>query len=148
MTPEGDITTLGRGGSDLSAVALAKAINADVCEIYTDVTGIYTTDPRVVPEARKLKEINFDEMLEMASLVPRSCRRVLSRSPRDSISRFMFAQVMPRRKDHDCEVQEKIEEIAVTGVTSNKNEAKITICGVPDQPGCRPRSLMPLLRPC
>lgn len=81
VDPEGHITTLGRGGSDTSAVAIAAAIGADECLIYTDVDGVYTTDPRVVPEARRLSVISFEEMLEMASLAPKSCRSVPSNLP-------------------------------------------------------------------
>lgn len=137
MTDDGDITTLGRGGSDLSAVALAKAIDADVCEIYTDVTGIYTTDPRKVPEAQKLKEITFDEMLEMASLgaqvmQPRSIevakRFNIPLHVRSSYSKEEGTMIVKS-------TQQKIEDIAVRGVTSSKGEAKLTICAVPDKPG-------------
>ena len=136
VTPEGEITTLGRGGSDLSAVALAKAVKADVCEIYTDVTGIYTTDPRIVPEARKLKEITFDEMLEMASLGAQVMQaRSIEVAKRFNIPLHVRSSYAKEEGTMIVKSTGKIEEIAVTGVTSNKNEAKITICAVPDQPG-------------
>ncbi|NLE65211.1 MAG: aspartate kinase [Elusimicrobia bacterium] len=136
MTDEGDITTLGRGGSDLSAVALAKAINADVCEIYTDVTGIYTTDPRVVAEARKLREITFDEMLEMASLGAQVMQaRSIEVAKRFNIPLHVRSSYAKEEGTMIVKNKKKIEEIAVTGITCNKNEAKVTICDVPDKPG-------------
>ncbi|MBF0387295.1 MAG: aspartate kinase [Candidatus Omnitrophica bacterium] len=136
ITAEGEITTLGRGGSDLSAVALAKAIKADVCEIYTDVTGIYTTDPRMVPEARKLKEITFDEMLEMASLGAQVMQaRSIEVAKRFNIPLHVRSSYSKEEGTMIVKSVKNIEEVAVTGITSNKNEAKITICAVPDQPG-------------
>ncbi len=136
MTDEGEITTLGRGGSDLSAVALAKAINADVCEIYTDVTGIYTTDPRVVPEARKLSEITFDEMLEMASLGAQVMQaRSIEVAKRFNIPLHVRSSYAKEEGTMIVKSTKSIEKIAVTGITSNKNEAKVTICDVPDKPG-------------
>jgi aspartate kinase len=136
ITEDNDITTLGRGGSDLSAVALAKAINADVCEIYTDVNGIYTTDPRKVPEARKLKEITFDEMLEMASLGAQVMQaRSIEVARRFNIPLHVRSSYSREEGTMIVKNTEKIEDIAVRGVTSNKNEAKLTICSVPDKPG-------------
>jgi aspartate kinase len=131
-----DITTLGRGGSDLTAVALAKDVGADQCEIYTDVEGIYTTDPRVVPVAKKLKQITYDEMLEMASL---GAQVMQARSievakkfdiPLHVRSSFNFNEGTMILKEAD-----KMEDFVISGVTMNKNEAKVTICDVPDQPG-------------
>ncbi len=131
-----DITTLGRGGSDLTAVALAVAIKGDVCEIYTDVTGIYTTDPRKVPEAKKMKQITFEEMLEMASLgaqvmQPRSIEVAMKYNMplhvRSSFSKEEGTMIV--------QANDKIEQIAVRGVTSNDKEAKITISAVPDKSG-------------
>lgn len=140
ITKEGEITTLGRGGSDLSAVALAKAIKADVCEIYTDVTGIYTTDPRMVPEARKLKEITFDEMLEMASLGAQVMQaRSIEVAKRFNIPLHVRSSYSKEEGTMIVKSVRNIEEVAVTGITSNKNEAKITICSVPDQPGVSAR---------
>ncbi|MBF0619062.1 MAG: aspartate kinase [Candidatus Omnitrophica bacterium] len=136
VTADNEITTLGRGGSDLSAVALAKAIKADVCEIYTDVTGIYTTDPRMVPEARKLNEITFDEMLEMASLGAQVMQaRSIEVAKRFNIPLHVRSSYSKEEGTMIVKSVKNIETIAVTGVTSNKNEAKITICAVPDQPG-------------
>jgi aspartate kinase len=136
MTASGDITTLGRGGSDLSAVALAKAIDADVCEIYTDVDGIYTTDPRKVPEARKIKEITFDEMLEMASLGAQVMQaRSIEVARRFNIPLHVRSSYSKEEGTMIVKTTERIEDVAVRGVTSNKNEAKITICAVPDKPG-------------
>ena len=131
-----DITTLGRGGSDLTAVALAVALKARVCEIYTDVKGIYTTDPRIVPSAKKIKEITYDEMLEMASL---GAQVMQARSlevakkfdmPIHVRSSFASAPGTMILKEAD-----KMEGVVISGVTLNKKEAKLTICDVPDQPG-------------
>jgi len=137
ITGDNDITTLGRGGSDLTAVALAKALRAKVCEIFTDVKGIYTTDPRKVPQARKLKRITFEEMLEMASLGAQIMQaRSIDVAKRFNIPihvRSSFSKeegTMIVRKS-----RKPLEDIAVQGVTSNKSEAKITICAVPDQTG-------------
>ncbi len=136
VTKDNEITTLGRGGSDLSAVALAKAINADVCEIYTDVNGIYTTDPRLVPEAKKLAEITFDEMLEMASLGAQVMQaRSIEVAKRFNIPLHVRSSYSKEEGTMIVKSTQKIEDIAVRGVTSSKNEAKITICAVPDQPG-------------
>jgi aspartate kinase len=136
VTAEGEITTLGRGGSDLSAVALAKAVKADVCEIYTDVTGIFTTDPRKVPEARKLSAITFDEMLEMASLGAQVMQaRSIEVAKRYNIPLHVRSSYAKEEGTMIVKSVKHLEEVAVTGVTSNKNEAKITICAVPDQPG-------------
>ena len=98
MTDGGDITTLGRGGSDLTGVALAAALKADVCEIFTDVDGVYTADPNVVPDARKLARVSYDEMLEMAALGPRSSRRAPSSSRRSSPSRCTCAPPSSRTR--------------------------------------------------
>ena len=136
VTEDNEITTLGRGGSDLSAVALAKAIKADVCEIYTDVNGIYTTDPRLVPDARKLQEITFDEMLEMASLGAQVMQaRSIEVAKRFNIPLHVRSSYSKEEGTMIVKSTKKIEEVAVTGVTSSKNEAKITICAVPDKPG-------------
>ncbi|MBF0483944.1 MAG: aspartate kinase [Candidatus Omnitrophica bacterium] len=131
-----EITTLGRGGSDLTAVALAKALDADVCEIFTDVTGIYTTDPRIVKDAKKLKEITFDEMLEMASLGAQVMQaRSIEVAKRFNIPLHVRSSLSKEEGTMIVKKLEKIEDICVTGVTLNKNEVKITICAVPDKPG-------------
>ncbi len=131
-----DITTLGRGGSDLTAVALAKSVDADVCEIYTDVEGVYTADPRVVKEAKKISKICYDEMLEMASLgaqvmqarsIEFAKKNDVNIHVRSSFSKKEGTIIMKEVKD--------MEDIYVTGVAVDKKEAKVTICDVPDKPG-------------
>ncbi len=136
VTQDQDITTLGRGGSDLTAVALAKALGAKVCEIYTDVEGVYTTDPRIVGSAKKLKQITYDEMLEMASLGAQVMQaRSIEVAKKFDIpihvrSSFNNAEGTLILKEAD-----KMEDFVVSGVTLNRNEAKITVCDVPDKPG-------------
>lgn len=131
-----DITTLGRGGSDLTAVALAQTLKADVCEIYTDVKGIYTTDPRIVPEAKKIKTITFDEMLEMASLGAQVMQaRSIEVAKRFNIPLHVRSSFAKEEGTMIVKESEKLEEVAVRGITCNKAEAKITICAVPDKPG-------------
>jgi aspartate kinase len=131
-----DITTLGRGGSDLTAVALAKTLNADLCEIYTDVDGVYEADPRIVKKAQKIDEISYDEMLEMASL---GAQVMQVRSV--ELAKKFDIPIHVRSSFHDKEgtkiIKEakKMEDVLVRGVTLNKNESKITICDVPDKPG-------------
>ncbi len=136
VNSEDDITTLGRGGSDLTAVALAKALKARVCEIYTDVDGIYTTDPRIVADARKIKQITFDEMLEMASLGAQVMQaRSIEVAKRFNIPLHVRSSFSKEEGTMITKDTEKMEEIAVRGITCNKSEAKITICSVPDKPG-------------
>ena len=136
MTPENDITTLGRGGSDLTAVALAKTLSADECEIYTDVEGVFTTDPRIEPKARKIEAITYDEMLEMASL---GAQVMQSRSIEVAKKFDVPIQVRSSFSDKPgtmiIKEVKNMEDAAVTGITLNKNESKITICDVPDKPG-------------
>jgi len=133
---EGDITTLGRGGSDTTAVALAAALNADVCEIYTDVDGVYTADPRIVPEARKIKEISYEEMLELASLgavvlQPRSVDFARNYKVEVHVrSSFNYNEGTVLKEERDLE-----KKGVVTGVAHDKNVVKIGVFGVPDQPG-------------
>lgn len=137
-----DITTLGRGGSDLTAVALAHALDADECEIYTDVSGIYTTDPRLEPRARKIKRITYDEMLEMASLgaqVMQSrsielCKKFRVRLHVRSSFNYQRGTVVCNPSSRSKEAK-AMEDISVRGVTLNKNEAKLTLCDVADKPG-------------
>lgn len=135
-TVDGEITTLGRGGSDTTAVALAAALKADRCDIYTDVNGVYTTDPRVVKEARKLDNITYEEMLELASL---GAKVLHSRSvelannfnvPLQVLSSFTGEPGTMVVKEYD-----RMEDIVVSGVAFNRQEAKVSILGVPDQPG-------------
>ena len=136
VTYDDEITTLGRGGSDLTAVALAKALNAKVCEIYTDVEGIYTTDPRIEKKARKIKDITFDEMLEMASLGAQVMQpRSIEVAKRYNIPIHVRSSFSKEEGTMIVKDTEKMEAIDVRGVTCNKSEAKITICSVPDIPG-------------
>jgi len=131
-----DITTLGRGGSDLTAVALAITLKAKVCEIFTDVKGIYTTDPRVVKSARKLKTITFDEMLEMASLGAQVMQaRSIEVAKRFNIPIHVRSSFCKEEGTMIVKENSKLEEISVRGITCNKAEAKLTICAVPDRPG-------------
>lgn len=138
----GDITTLGRGGSDTTAVALAAALDADVCEIYTDVDGIFTTDPRVVPLARKIDSITSEEMLELAAsgakvlhlrAVEYARRHGVVLHVRSSFSNEEGTIVYDPRKGHPK--GEKVEEPIITGIAFEKSEAKVTVGGVPDVPG-------------
>ena len=133
---DGNITTLGRGGSDTSAVAVATALSADVCEIYTDVDGIYTTDPNICSQARKLDRISYDEMLELASL---GAKVLQIRSVEFAQKYGMPIHVRSSFSDSQgtivCKEEEGMEKAIVSGVAYNKNEAKITICGIPDRPG-------------
>lgn len=136
MTPEQDITTLGRGGSDLTAVALAKVLNADECEIYTDVKGIYTTDPRIEPKARKIDRITYDEMLEMASLGAQVMQsRSIEVAKKFNVVIHVRSSFTKNPGTIITKEVKRMEDIVVTGITLSKNEAKITICDVPDEPG-------------
>jgi aspartate kinase len=134
--PEGDITTLGRGGSDTSAVAMAAALEADVCEIYTDVDGVYTSDPNVVPNARKLSRISYDEMLEMASLGAKVLQiRSVKFGKRYGIPIHVRSSFSKKEGTWVVAESEIMERLVVSGVTYNRGEAKVTIFGVPDVPG-------------
>lgn len=132
----GDITTLGRGGSDTTAVAVAAALKADVCEIYTDVDGVYTADPRIVKDAKKLDRISYEEMLELASL---GAKVLQSRSVEFGMKYNVDIMVLSSLEDKPGTLVTKedknMEKVIVSGVTSDKNQAKITIVGVPDRPG-------------
>ncbi|HEV7734936.1 MAG TPA: aspartate kinase [Candidatus Binatia bacterium] len=136
VAEDGSITTLGRGGSDTSAVALAAALKADVCEIYTDVDGVYTSDPRMVPKAHKLERIAYDEMLELASLGA----KVLQIRSVEFAKRY-HVPVHVRSSFHDGEgtwvVEEdsRMEDVSVAGVAADRDQAKLTVLQVPDQPG-------------
>jgi len=136
ITEQGDITTLGRGGSDTTAVALAAVLNADVCNIYTDVDGIYTADPRVVAKARKLDKISYDEILELASLgagVMHS--RSIEFGKKYHVPIHVRSSLTDRPGTLICEETADMEDIAVRGATVNKNLARITLMGVPDRRG-------------
>lgn len=131
-----EITTLGRGGSDLTAVALAKELKADECEIYTDVKGIYTTDPRVEPKANKIEAITYDEMLEMASLGAQVMQaRSIEVAKKFNVPIHVRSSFSEKPGTMIIEEVSKMEEVVVSAVTLNRNEAKITICNVPDHPG-------------
>ncbi|MGE4357552.1 MAG: aspartate kinase [Candidatus Omnitrophota bacterium] len=132
-----DITTLGRGGSDLSAVALAKVLGAKLCEIYTDVEGVYTADPRIVPDARKLKRVSYDEMLEMASLGAQVMQaRSIELAKKFDIPIYVRSSFNNKPGTYIVKEGEKmLEGPVISAVTLSKNEAKITLCNVPDRPG-------------
>ncbi len=135
-TKDGQITTLGRGGSDLTAIALAAALKADLCQIYTDVDGVYTADPRVVPNANKLSEISYDEMLELASL---GAKVMQSRSVEFAKKFGVVFEVRSSLNEHPGtivkEETKSMEGVVVRGVALDKNQAKVTLVGVPDKPG-------------
>src|ERR1700690_124964 len=139
-TPEGQITTLGRGGSDLTAIALAAALQADLCQIYTDVDGVYTADPRIVKDAKKLEEISYDEMLELASL---GAKVMQSRSVEFAKKFGVVFEVRSSLNDNPGtivkEETKSMEGVVVRGVSLDKNQAKITLVGVPDKPGVAAR---------
>ncbi len=136
VTGEDDITTLGRGGSDLTAVALAAALRADVCEIYTDVDGVYTADPNIVPDARKLGRVSYDEMLEMASL---GAKVLQSRSVEFAKKYGVPVHVRSTFKSDPGTLvtmeDPHMESVLVTGVTHDRGQAKVSILRVPDRPG-------------
>ena len=147
MDGNGNITTLGRGGSDTTAVAMAAALKADECQIYTDVDGVYTTDPRVVPNARRLAKVTFEEMLEMASLG--------SKVLQIRAVEFAGKYGVPLRVLHSTEdgpgtlitydnEGETMEEAIISGIAFNRDEAELTIAGVPDQPGIAYQILGPI----
>ncbi|MBT7566343.1 MAG: aspartate kinase [Porticoccaceae bacterium] len=134
---EGNITTLGRGGSDTTAVALAAALNADECQIYTDVDGVYTTDPRVVPDARRLDQITVEEMLEMASQGSKILQiRSVEFAGKYSVPlRVMSSFIEGPGTLISLEDNDQMEQPVVSGIAFNRDEAKLTIRGIPDQPG-------------
>lgn len=143
----GNITTLGRGGSDTTGVALAAALKADECQIYTDVDGVYTTDPRIVPEARKLKTITFEEMLEMASL---GSKVLQIRSVEFAGKYKVKLRVLSSFEEEGegtlitFEDDQKMEQPIISGIAFNRDEAKITVRGVPDKPGIAYQILGPI----
>ncbi|HEV8519884.1 MAG TPA: aspartate kinase [Burkholderiales bacterium] len=143
----GSITTLGRGGSDTTGVALAAALKADECQIYTDVDGVYTTDPRIVPEARRLTTVTFEEMLEMASLGT----KVLQIRSVEFAGKFRVKlRVLSSFEEEGegtlitYEEDTKMEQATISGIAFNRDEAKITILGVPDRPGIAYQILGPI----
>ena len=140
ITESEDVTTLGRGGSDLSAVAIASAVNADLCEIYTDVDGVYTTDPNIVPEARKLDKISYEEMLELASL---GAKVLQTRSVEFAMKYKVPVVVRSSFNDNPgtlvVEEDKEMEDVVVSGIAYDKNQAKLTVVNVPDKPGIAAR---------
>ena len=139
-TSEGHITTLGRGGSDLTAIALAAALQADLCQIYTDVDGVYTADPRIVPDARKLAEISYDEMLELAGA---GAKVMQSRSVEFAKKFGVVFEVRSSLNENPGtivkEETKSMEDVVIRGVALDKNQAKVTLVGVPDKPGVAAR---------
>ena len=149
MTEEGRVTTLGRGGSDTSAVAVAAAMKADRCDIYTDVDGVYTTDPRIVPRARKLDKVTYEEMLELASV---GAKVLQTRSVGLAMKEKVRVQVLTSFDDKpgtmivgEDEIEENgMERQLITGIAYDKNEAKVTLVAVPDRPGAVATIFSPL----
>jgi aspartate kinase len=144
-TDDGDITTLGRGGSDLTAIALASALDADACQIFTDVDGVYTCDPRIVPTAKKIGEISYDEMLEMAS----SGSKVMQSRSVEFAKKFgvTFEVRSSFNNNPGTTVKEEtagMEQVVVRGVSVERNQAKVIVSRVPDKPGCAARLFMAL----
>jgi aspartate kinase len=136
VTPDGQITTLGRGGSDTTAVALAAALGADACEIYTDVDGVYTGDPRIVPTARKLERIAHDEMLELASLGAKVLHiRSVEFAKRYAVPLHVRSSFVDDEGTWVVKEDASMEEISVAGVTCDRDQAKVTVVRVPDRPG-------------
>jgi aspartate kinase len=141
----GNITTLGRGGSDTSAVALAAALNADVCEIYTDVDGVYTTDPNICKEARKMESISYDEMLELASLGAKVLQiRSVEFAKKFNVNVHVRSSLNENTGTMVTRENNDMEGILVSGVAYDKNEAKIAVMGVPDKPGIAAKILSAL----
>ncbi len=141
----GNITTLGRGGSDTSAVAIAAALNADVCEIYTDVDGIYTADPNICPRARKLKTISYDEMLNMASLGAKVLQiRSVGFAKKYNIPVHVRSSFNEEEGTMVLSEESAMEQLVVSGVTHDKNQARVTLTKVPDQPGIAAKIFSPI----
>ena len=144
---DGNITTLGRGGSDTTGVAIAAALRADECQIYTDVDGVYTTDPRMVPEARRLKSITFEEMLEMASL---GSKVLQIRSVEFAAKYKVKLRVLSSFEEEGegtlitFEEEDKMEQAIISGIAFNRDEAKVNVLGVPDKPGIAYQILGPV----
>ena len=136
ITETSDVTTLGRGGSDLTAVAVAAALGADLCEIYTDVEGVYTTDPNIVPEARKLGKISYDEMLELASLGAKILQtRSVEFAKKYSVPVVVRSSFSDNPGTLVVKEDKEMEKVAVSGVAYDKNQSKITVVAVHDRPG-------------
>ena len=142
---EGNITTLGRGGSDTSAVAIAASVKADMCEIYTDVDGIYTTDPNICPKARKMARISYDEMLEMASLGAKVLQiRSVGFAKKYNVPVHVRSSFSEEEGTMVVNEDASMEKLVVSGVTCDKNQARITLKKVPDQPGIAAKVFTPV----
>ncbi len=136
MDEQREITTLGRGGSDITALALAATMKAKVCEVYTDVDGVYTTDPSIVPEARKIERISYDEMLELASLGAKVLQiRSVEFAKKHRVTIHVRSSFNEQEGTWVLEEETSMEEVVVRGVAHNTDETKITVKGVPDRPG-------------
>jgi len=145
VTEEGEITTLGRGGSDTTAVALAAALEADACEIFTDVEGVFTTDPNICSQARKIDMITYDEMLELASLGAKVLEiRSVGLAKRYKVPLHVRSTFSENEGTWVVEEDKIMESMLVSGITYNKNEARITIKKVPDQPGIASKIFLPI----
>ncbi len=139
-TETAEVTTLGRGGSDLTAVAVAAALGADLCEIYTDVEGVFTTDPGIVPEARKLEKISYEEMLELSSLGAKVLQtRSVEFAMKYNVPLVVRSSFTDKPGTLVVREDKDMEKVLVSGVTYDKNQSKITILGVPDKPGIAAR---------
>jgi len=148
LDESGNITTLGRGGSDTTAVALAASLNADVCEIFTDVNGVYTTDPNICPKARKMESISYDEMLEMASLGAKVLQiRAVEFAKKFNVPIHVRSTFTQERGTMVVAETKDMEKVLVSAVAYNKNEARITIKKVPDRPGIAARIFEPMSKP-
>ena len=145
VSTEDEVTTLGRGGSDATAVALAAALEADVCEIYTDVEGVYTADPRIVPAARKLRELSYEEMLELAA---GGAKVLMARSVEFGRNHGVVIHVRSTFSENEGtwvrREEELLEQPTISGIAHDTSEAKVTISGVPDRPGIAARVFRPL----
>ena len=141
----GNITTLGRGGSDTTAVAIAAALKADECRIYTDVDGVYTADPRIVPDARRLDRITYEEMLEMASLGSKVLQiRSVEFAQKYHVPLRVLSSLEEGTGTIICDEDESMEQVVISGIAHNRDEAKLTMKGVPDKPGVAYRILGPI----
>ncbi len=144
---QGNITTLGRGGSDTTAVALAAALKADECQIYTDVEGVYTTDPRIVPEARRLDKISFEEMLEMASLGSKVLQiRSVEFASKYNVPLRVLSSFTEGQGTLITLEDEIMEQVLISGIAFSRDEAKLTVLGVPDKPGVASKILGPVAK--
>lgn len=147
LDENGDITTLGRGGSDTTAVALAAALDADVCEIFTDVDGVYTTDPNICPKATKMAFISYEEMLEMASLGAKVLEiRAVEFAKKFGVPIHVRSTFSDERGTMVVAETKDMEKVMVSGITYNKNEARVTIKKVPDQPGTASKIFDPIFK--